>query len=47
VLASKVLEQLPTEDFSVEETAAFFSVWRWVEKRAQQDGHICPIGTVR
>ena len=36
--------QLPTANSSGEETPAFFNVWRWVEKRAQQDGHIGPIG---
>jgi type III restriction enzyme len=34
------IPQLPTEDSSGEETPAFFNVWRWVEKRAHQDGHI-------
>ena len=38
------IPQLPTDDSSGEETPAFFNVWRWVEKRAQQDGHIGPIG---
>ena len=38
------IPQLPTDDASGEETPAFFNVWRWVEKRAQQDGHIGPIG---
>ncbi len=38
------IPQLPTADSSGEETPAFFNVWRWVEKRAQQDGHIGPIG---
>jgi type III restriction enzyme len=37
------IPQLPTADSSGEETPAFFNVWRWVEKRAQQDGHIGPI----
>ena len=38
------IPQLPTDDSSGEETPAFFNVWRWVERRAQQDGHIGPIG---
>jgi type III restriction enzyme len=38
------IPQLPTADSSDEETPAFFNVWRWVEKCAQQDGHIGPIG---
>jgi type III restriction enzyme len=38
------IPQLPTDDSSGEETPAFFNVSRWVEKRAQQDGHIGPIG---
>ncbi|WP_405243683.1 BPTD_3080 family restriction endonuclease [Lentisalinibacter salinarum] len=37
--------QLPTEDTSGDETPAYFNIWRWVQKRAQQDGHIGPITT--
>ncbi|MCC6780405.1 MAG: hydrolase, partial [Hyphomicrobiales bacterium] len=36
--------QLPTEDASGEDVPRYFNVWRWVQKQAQNDGHIGPIG---
>lgn len=36
--------QLPTDDTSGDETPAYFNVWRWVQRQAQRDGHIGPIG---
>jgi len=35
--------QLPTEDGSGDEVPRYFNVWRWVQKQAQQDGHIGPV----
>jgi len=35
--------QLPTEDGSNDEVPRYFNVWRWVQKQAQQDGHIGPV----
>jgi type III restriction enzyme len=35
--------QLPTEDGSGEEMPRYFNVWRWVQKQAQNDGHIGPV----
>lgn len=35
--------QLPTEDASGEEVPRYFNVWRWVQRQAQNDGHIGPI----
>jgi type III restriction enzyme len=35
--------QLPTEDGSREEVPRYFNVWRWVQKQAQNDGHIGPV----
>lgn len=35
--------QLPTEDGSGEEVPRYFNVWRWVQKQAQDDGHIGPV----
>jgi len=35
--------QLPTEEGAGEETPRYFNVWRWVQKQAQQDGHIGPV----
>jgi len=35
--------QLPTEDGSGEEVPRYFNVWRWVQRQAQNDGHIGPI----
>ncbi len=35
--------QLPTEDGSGEEVPRYFNVWRWVQKQAQNDGHIGPV----
>jgi type III restriction enzyme len=34
--------QLPTEDGSGEGVPRYFNVWRWVQKQAQNDGHIGP-----
>ena len=31
--------QLPTRDITGAEEASYFNVWRWVEYRAEQDGH--------
>lgn len=35
--------QLPTEDASGEEVPRYFNVWRWVQRQAQNDGHIGPV----
>lgn len=35
--------QLPTEDGSGEEVPRYFNIWRWVQKQAQNDGHIGPV----
>jgi len=35
--------QLPTEDGSGEDVPRYFNVWRWVQKQAQNDGHIGPV----
>jgi type III restriction enzyme len=35
--------QLPTEDGSGEAVPRYFNVWRWVQKQAQDDGHIGPV----
>lgn len=35
--------QLPTEDGSGLEVPRYFNVWRWVQKMAQDDGHIGPV----
>jgi type III restriction enzyme len=35
--------QLPTEDGSGDEVPRYFNVWRWVQKQAQNDGHIGPV----
>ena len=35
--------QLPTEDGSGDEVPRYFNVWRWVQKQAQDDGHIGPV----
>lgn len=35
--------QLPTEDGSGEEVPRYFNVWRWVQRQAQNDGHIGPV----
>ncbi len=35
--------QLPTEDGSGEEVPRYFNVWRWMQKQAQNDGHIGPV----
>ena len=37
--------QLPTEDTSDDDTPRYFNVWRWVQKQAQQEGHIGPVTT--
>lgn len=37
------IPQLPTEDGSGDEVPRYFNVWRWVQKRAQDDGHIGPV----
>jgi type III restriction enzyme len=37
--------QLPT-DGSGEEVPRYFNVWRWVQKQAQNDGHIGPVTVV-
>ncbi len=31
--------QLPTRDIAGTEEASYFNIWRWVEYRAEQDGH--------
>ncbi len=38
--------QLPTEDGSGEEVPRYFNVWRWVQKQAQNDGHIGPVTVI-
>jgi type III restriction enzyme len=35
--------QLPTEDGSGDGVPRYFNVWRWVQKQAQNDGHIGPV----
>jgi type III restriction enzyme len=35
--------QLPTEDAPSEQVPPYFNVWRWVQKQAQNDGHIGPV----
>lgn len=35
--------QLPTDDGAGDEVPRYFNVWRWVEKMAQDDGHIGPV----
>jgi type III restriction enzyme len=35
--------QLPTEDGSGEEVPRYFNIWRWLQKQAQNDGHIGPV----
>ncbi len=35
--------QLPTEDGSREEVPRYFNVWRWIQRQAQNDGHIGPV----
>jgi type III restriction enzyme len=35
--------QLPTEDGPGEDVPRYFNVWRWVQKQAQNDGHIGPV----
>jgi type III restriction enzyme len=35
--------QLPTEDGSGEDVPRYFNVWRWVQRQAQNDGHIGPV----
>ena len=35
--------QLPTEDGSGDSVPRYFNVWRWVQKQAQDDGHIGPV----
>ncbi|MDZ7767870.1 MAG: hypothetical protein U5K38_01740 [Woeseiaceae bacterium] len=35
--------RLPHRSTSGDDTPAYFNIWRWVQKRAQQDGHIGPI----
>jgi type III restriction enzyme len=35
--------QLPTEDGSADGVPRYFNVWRWTQKRAQEDGHIGPV----
>ena len=35
--------QLPTEDGTGEEVPRYFNVWRWVQRQAQNDGHIGPV----
>jgi type III restriction enzyme len=37
------IPQLPTEDSSGEEVPRYFNVWRWVQRQAQNDGHIGPV----
>ena len=36
--------QLPTDETGDGETPPYFNVWRWVQERAQREGHIGPIG---
>jgi len=33
------LPQLPTRDITGASEATYFNIWRWIEQRAQQDGH--------
>jgi type III restriction enzyme len=35
--------QLPTEDGSGEDVPRYFNVWRWVQRQAQNEGHIGPV----
>ena len=35
--------QLPTEDGSGDDVPRYFNVWRWVQRQAQNDGHIGPV----
>lgn len=35
--------QLPTEDGSADGVPRYFNVWRWVQRQAQDDGHIGPV----
>lgn len=35
--------QLPTEDGSGDEVPRYFNVWRWLQKQAQEEGHIGPV----
>lgn len=35
--------QLPTEDGSGDEVPRYFNVWRWVQRQAQDEGHIGPV----
>lgn len=35
--------QLPTEDGTGEEEPRYFNVWRWMQRRAQNNGHIGPV----
>lgn len=37
------IPQLPIDDTSGDETPAYFNIWRWVQTRAQMEGHIGPI----
>jgi type III restriction enzyme len=37
------IPQLPTEDGSVDAVPRYFNVWRWVQKQAQDEGHIGPV----
>jgi type III restriction enzyme len=37
------IPQLPTEDGAGEEVPRYFNVWRWVQRQAQNEGHIGPI----
>ena len=39
------IPQLPVDDTSGDETPAFFNIWRWVQKKAQMEGHIGPVDT--
>jgi type III restriction enzyme len=36
--------QLPTDERASGGTPPYFNIWRWVQKQAQGDGHIGPIG---
>ena len=38
--------QLPTEDTTGADTPAYFNVWKWVQKQAQNAGHIGPVTPV-
>lgn len=33
------IPQLPTQDIGGSATPAYFNIWRWVQERAEQDGH--------